>query len=204
MYNNHFLKKRRTLLKAGASALMLPSVILSPALAATNDYGIVGKMAPELEVKEWIDAEGKPASAFKLSDNKGKFIFMEFWQSWCPGCHSHGFPGLKKISDAFEDNPHFVAVSIQTTFEGHAINTAEKMLEIQKQYDLNIMMGHDEGDAKTHSHPKTMISYRSGGTPWAVLISPKGKVIFNGFSINPESAIDVLAKEIKKMGVKNS
>lgn len=198
---NTFSNKRRTFIKAGTSAILLPSAALSTAAyTASNDYGIIGKTAPELEVAEWIDPEGKSAPAFKLSDNKGKYIFMEFWQSWCPGCHSHGFPGLKKISDAFQDSKHFTAVSIQTTFEGYATNTAKKMRVIQKQYDLNIMMGHDPGDEKTHSNPKTMVSYRSGGTPWAVLISPAGRVIFNGFSINPESAIDVLTKEIKKLG----
>ena len=199
MKNIHFSNKRRALLKTGASALLLPAAALSPALAANKDYGILGHSAPELEVTEWIDAKGNPTPAFKLADHKDKYIFMEFWQSWCPGCHSHGLPGLKKIADAFEGSPHFSAISIQTTFEGYATNTAKKMRKIQKQYDLKIMMGHDGGDEKTHSHPKTMVSYRSGGTPWAVLISPERKVIFNGFSINPDSAIKHLEKAINKM-----
>ena len=187
---------RRQFITAGASALLLPSAVLSTAFAKNSDYGIIGKTAPELEVEQWIDAEGKPAPAFKLADNKGKYIFMEFWQSWCPGCHSHGFPSLKKISDAFADNKDFVAVSIQTTFEGYRTNSFNKVRKIQEQYDLKIMMGHDAGDEKTHGHPKTMVSYRSGGTPWAVLISPEGKVIFNGFSVKPESVIDFLNKKI--------
>lgn len=195
----NFSSKRRQFIKAGASALLLPTTTLLSATASSNDYGIIGKAAPELEVEEWIDAEGKPASAFKLANHKGQYIFMEFWQSWCPGCHSHGFPSLKKISDAFQDSKHFTAISIQTTFEGYATNTAKKMREIQKQYDLNIMMGHDAGNEKTHAHPKTMVSYRTGGTPWAVLISPEGKVIFNGFSIDSEKTIDVLSKAIDKM-----
>jgi len=187
--------KRRQFIKAGAATLLLPSAAISTAFA-NSDYGIIGQTAPELEIEQWIDAEGKTASAFKLADHKGKYIFMEFWQSWCPGCHSHGFPSLKKISDAFADNKDFVAVSIQTTFEGYDTNTFKKVHKIQKQYDLKIMMGHDTGDKKSQGHPKTMISYRSGGTPWAVLISPEGKVIFNGFSVKPESVIDFLNKKI--------
>ena len=198
----NFSANRRTLLKtglkAGLATALLPASIYS-ANAASNRYGIIGQPAPELEIADWIDPQGKSTS-FNLADHKGKFIFMEFWQAWCPGCHSHGFPSLKKISDDLADNKHFTAIAIQTTFEGHYTNTFAKVRKIQKQYDLNIIMGHDAGDKKTDSHPKTMINYRSGGTPWAVLISPEGKVIYNDFSINPESAISVIKKETAKLG----
>ena len=145
-------------------------------------------------VSEWIDGDGKPTS-FKLSEQKGKFIFMEFWQAWCPGCHAHGFPSLKKMTDALSDNKHFVSIAIQTTFEGFSTNTADQMQVMQKRYDLPIIMGHDAGNEE--AHPYTMKSYRSGGTPWAVLISPEGKVIYNDFSIQPESAIAYIKKATK-------
>ena len=193
-----FSQERRKVIKAGAAtatALLLPAT----AKAAKHQYGIAGKEAPELAITDWIDGAGKTTS-FKLADHKGKFVFMEFWQSWCPGCHAHGFPTLKKISDAFSDNEHFVAVAIQTTFEGHTTNTSDKMREIQNQYDLDIIFGHDAGDPEVaHGHPKTMIDYRSGGTPWAVMISPEGKVLFNDFHINGEGAIRLLGEEIKKL-----
>ena len=195
MPNKNFSNTRRTFIAATTSAMLLPKELL----AASNDYGIKGQLAPELEISEWIDAKGKPTS-FKLADHKGKFVFMEFWQAWCPGCHSHGFPGLKKISDALNTSKHFTAIAIQTTFEGYSTNTADKMLEIQKKYDLDIVMGHDAGDKNSHGHPKTMVDYRSGGTPWAVLISPEGEVLFNDFSINPEAAIKFLEEEVGKMG----
>lgn len=189
-----FSKTRRTFIVASVSAMILQKATC----ATSNSYGIVGDFAPELEISNWIDAKGKPTS-FKLADNKGKFVFMEFWQAWCPGCHSHGLPGLKKISDEFKDNKHFSAIAIQTVFEGHSSNTADKVREIQKRYDLDIVMGHDAGDEAKHTNPKTMVDYRSGGTPWAVLISPDGKVIFNDFNINVDSAISFLTAEINKL-----
>ena len=192
MKKNIFSSKRRSFLLAGASALLLPTT----AQAVARDYGILGQTAPELDVSKWIDANGK-ASHFKLADHKNKFVFMEFWQSWCPGCHKHGFPGIKKISDAFGGSEHFTAVAIQTTFEGFGINTADKMREIQQQYDLNILMGHDAGSEGMI--PKTMRDYRSGGTPWAVLISPEGKVIYNDFSVSPKSVIRYIKTEIAKL-----
>ncbi len=184
--------KRRDFLIASSATLLHPEIVQ----AQSNGYGIEGQQAPELKVEKWIDGKGKPTT-FKLADHKGKFIFMEFWQAWCPGCHKHGFPALKKISDEFKGNKHFVPVAIQTTFEGFSVNNAKQMRAIQMRYDLDIVFGHDEGSEG--SHPYTMKSYRSGGTPWAVLISPEGKVLYNDFSISPESAIAYLKKELNKL-----
>ena len=122
---------------------------------------------------------------------------MEFWQAWCPGCHSHGFPSLKKITDALSDNAKFTSIAIQTTFEGFSVNTAGQLRVMQQRYDLPIIMGHDEGTEGVH--PYTMQSYRSGGTPWSVLISPEGEVIFNDFSINTDKAITFLKDAIEEI-----
>lgn len=199
MSQSNFSINRRKLIKASAASLLLPTTIVEAANKKKHNYGILGQVAPELEVPTWVDGKGRPSS-FKLADHKGKFVFMEFWQFWCPGCHSHGFPSLKKLSDAFKDNPHFTALSIQTVFEGSWINTENKMDSIQKKYELfDIVMGHESGADQENGHPTTMINYRSGGTPWAVLIGPNGKVIFNDFSFNVENMIAYLKKEITKM-----
>jgi len=109
----------------------------------------------------------------------------------------HGFPTLKKISDEFKNDKNFVPVAIQTTFEGFSVNNASQMRAIQMRYDLDMVFGHDEG--KEGVHPHTMRSYRSGGTPWAVLISPDGKVIFNDFNISSEGAIKFLKKALAEI-----
>ncbi len=193
---------RRKFLLAGAAATVaaVTPEILAPktAQAAANGYGIVGKQAPELKVPLWIDGKGKPTT-FSLSDHKGKFVFLEFWQAWCPGCHKHGFPTLKKLVDEFKGSKHFVPVAIQTTFEGFSANNSKQMRAIQMRYDLDIVFGHDEGTAEEHPH--TMKSYRSGGTPWAVLVSPDGDVLYNDFGIDPEGAVTFLKKAIKKLEV---
>lgn len=189
-----FSINRRQLMAAAAASIFAPTTLF----AAQQDYGIEGQLAPELQVPIWIDGDGKPTH-FKLSDHRGKFVFLELWQAWCPGCHSHGFPTLQKIVAKFKNSPHFVPVGIQTTFEGFSVNTENKLTQMQKRYKLPIVMGHDAGDASTHRRPNTMQSYRTGGTPWAILISPNGRVIYNGFSIDGDSAIRYLTKEIKNL-----
>ncbi len=186
---------RRRLLLASTAAIAMPNLIHA---AEKRQYGIVGRAAPPLEVSQWIDGEGQPTS-FTLADHRGKFVLMKFWQAWCPGCMKQGFPSMQKINAEFKESEYFMPVAIQTTFEGYAYNTADKMQAMQKRFDLPIVMGHDAGDQKTHRNPSTMRNYRSGGTPWLVLISPDGKVLFNAFHINVDSAIAYLKSEIGKL-----
>ena len=167
--------------------------------ASRSNYGIAGRPAPELEVDYWIDAAGN-ATHFDLAANQGKWVFLKCFQSWCTGCHSHGFPALKKISDAFEGNPRIAVAGIQTTFEGFATNTIDKVRDVQLQYDLRIPMGHDAGDPNGDYRPSTMRNYRTGGTPWMVLIDPKGYVVFNDFSIDSDKFIEVITERTTGLG----
>ena len=184
---------RRNLLKSGACTLgsmLLP--MSNSALAADVSYGIRGQYAPELHVNYWINQDGDP-TAFNLAEHEGKWVFLKCFQSWCPGCHSHGFPALKQISDAMADNPRIAIAGIQTVFEGRFVNTVDKVREIQLQYDLRIPMGHDPGPDNGHS--RTMMDNRTGGTPWMILINPQRQVIFNDYGINADKAIEFLASQ---------
>jgi thiol-disulfide isomerase/thioredoxin len=184
---------RRDVLKSGVvalstAALSKPQLLL----AAASNYGIKGQIAPELQIDYWIDENGSPTT-FQLADHKGKWVFLKCFQSWCPGCHSHGFPALKEISEALADNPKIAFAGIQTVFEGHYTNTIDKVRKIQLQYNLRIPMGHDPG--LNSGRPRTMMDYRTGGTPWMILINPDREVIFNDYGINVEKAIDFLATQ---------
>ena len=183
---------RRELLKYGcwtaAGAALAPAIVN----AAPAGYGIQGRQAPELGIDYWIDASGE-SSRFQLSDHEGKWVFLKCFQSWCPGCHSHGFPALKQISDALENNPRVVFAGIQTVFEGHFTNTVDKVRDIQLRYDLRMPMGHDPGGEG--SHPKTMRDYRTGGTPWMILITPDRQVVYNDYGIDADKAIAFLQQQ---------
>jgi len=184
---------RRQIIKSSLCAMgALSMTQTTTAIAAPNGYGIVGQTAPELKVNYWINKHGKKTD-FKIAQHEGKWIFLKGFQSWCPGCHAHGFPALKKISDALAGNPQVVFAGIQTVFEGSWTNTEDKVREIQLQYDLQIPMGHDPGGSSGRSY--TMADYRTGGTPWMILINPQRKVIFNDFGINADKAIEFLKAE---------
>ena len=44
-----------------------------------------------------------------------------------------------------------------------------------------------------------MRSYRTGGTPWHVFIEPGGRVIFDGFHVNTDKAIEFLERQVEIM-----
>jgi thiol-disulfide isomerase/thioredoxin len=178
-----------TALTLGYSAL---GVTTNCAMAQSK-YGIEGQQAPELNISYWIDADGQP-SKFDLASNKDKWVFLKCFQSWCPGCHSHGLPTLQKMLQALNGNPRITFAGIQTVFEGHSVNTVDKVREIQLQYALDIPMGHDPGTDDTS--PSTMRNYRTGGTPWMILLDPDHRVVFNDYGIDADKAIKFLKSQI--------
>jgi thiol-disulfide isomerase/thioredoxin len=157
-------------------------------------YGIEGYKAHEFLVDQWIDADGKKTLPVKLSDFDGKFKVVYCFQSWCPGCHSRGLPALQEMTKALKSNEQVIFLAVQTVFEGHEANTYDKIIETQRQYDLNIPFGHDPGDESSHNRSKMMYHYRTGGTPWFIFIDKENNVVFNDYHLNIESAIEFLSQ----------
>jgi len=157
-----------------------------------SKYGIEGYQAPELKVPLWINGDGEKTTPIKLEEAAGKFKVIYCFQAWCPGCHSRGLPALQKMVEALKDKDDVAFFAIQTVFEGKHANTFERMAEIQKEYDLAIPFGHDEGDEHTQNISSTMFNYRTGGTPWFIFIDQEGTVVFNDFHLNTDKAIEYL------------
>ena len=89
-----------------------------------------------------------------------------------------------------------IPVAVQTVFEGFTVNTEEKVREIQLQYELPIVMGHDPGDPNGDHRPATMRSYRTGGTPWVVIINPERQFVYNDFHIDADKFIEYLRGQL--------
>ncbi|MFB9057466.1 TlpA family protein disulfide reductase [Mariniflexile ostreae] len=149
--------------------------------------------AKAFDVNQWIDAEGNKRTPITLSSLSGKFKVVYCFQYWCPGCHSKGFPDLKKMVEALKDHAEVVFLAVQTVFEGHHENTFGKIVETQEKYHLKIPFGHDAGcDGKSMS--TIMKHYQTGGTPWFLFIDKYDNVVFSDFHLNPDAAIEFLKK----------
>lgn len=154
------------------------------------ELGIEGKSAPEWGVTQWINLPENHKS-LDVGDLRGRVLYIYAFQSWCPGCHAHGFPTLQKIIEHFGDDPAVGIVAIQTTFEGFGTNTFERAKEVARRYDLDIPVGQSGEPDKPSVF---MRAYRSGGTPWTVIVGPDGIVRYNGFHIQPDAAIERIEK----------
>lgn len=146
--------------------------------------GIVGKAAPSWGVTEWINLPEKKTT-LDIANFKGKVVYLFCFQSWCPGCHSSGFPTLRTMIDRFKDADDVAFVAVQTVFEGFSTNTRDRAWETAREYKLTIPVGHS---GKDHRRSVLMQRYRTGGTPWVVIIDKQGVVRFNGFRITPDRA----------------
>ncbi len=103
-----------------------------------------------------------------------------------------GFPTLKKLTKFFHGDDQVQFIAVQTVFEGYRVNTSDKLRHNQLRYDVRIPMAHAAGDPETRGIPEVMRTYRSGGTPWAVIIDPSGVVAYNGFHIEADQAVSLI------------
>lgn len=147
--------------------------------------------AQEFDVAYWIDSNGEQIESVLLADFENKFKVIFCFQSWCPGCHSIGFPNFKKIVDALNGNPNIAFIAIQTVFEGFEENTFDKIGKHQRQYDLKIPFGHDAG-VDGLSSSRFMERYQTRGTPWFVLIDQDNNILFSDFHLNVDKIIEFL------------
>lgn len=163
---------------------ILGLLVAQPANAGEKPQGIVGLKAPAWEVDQWFNLpEGK--DSIDVTDLRGKVIYLFAYQSWSPGCFRHGFPTLKEVMKTYADSDGVVFVAVQTAFEGFPVNTASAAVRTAEEFGLEIPFAHDG----TKERPsRIMQSYRTGGTPWTVIIDREGIVRFNGSQVTPESA----------------
>lgn len=148
-----------------------------------DDNGITGLQAPDFRVPNWLS---NVDSDLRIAEIAEPVIYLFCFQAWCSGCHQHGFPTLRSVRESLrkkkqDDQVKFVMV--QTVFEGHNENTAEAAQRAAHEHELDdLPLGHDSG-----TPPRLMLDYRTGGTPWVVIIGPRPDriVLFNDFHADP-------------------
>ncbi len=116
---------------------------------------MVGKMAPEFEI-ELLGGE-----KFRLADNRGRVLVLDFWASWCGPC-IQAMPQIEEVVSGFADqNVQLLAVNLQ--------EMPEKITAALERMDLNVTVGLDRTGGVAEQYGVTAI-------PQTVIIGPDGTV----------------------------
>ena len=87
------------------AAMILMLMLCAAALAETTTAE-VGKPAPDFEVQT-LDGE-----TFRLSDCRGKVVFLNIWATWCPPCVAE-MPDIQALSEAHPEDLVVIGVSME-------------------------------------------------------------------------------------------
>ncbi|WP_426430442.1 TlpA family protein disulfide reductase [Winogradskyella sp. HB-48] len=118
----------------------------------------IGSKARPFTVKQFDSRD-----SLKLSDFKGKFLYLEFWGTWCAPCIEE-IPNLKRAYNATNRKEiEFLGVAVS--------DTKEKLNNAIKKYDLSWPQVL-ETDAYQFKENYNVTSY-----PTSFLIDKKGKII---------------------------
>jgi thiol-disulfide isomerase/thioredoxin len=117
---------------------------------------LIGKKAKDFSLKL---LDGK---TFKLSENKGKVIVLDFWATWCGPCVK-ALPDMIRATDRFDpDKVVFIAVN--------QLEEPELIKMFMKRREMEMQVGLDNGDIGD--------LFDVTSIPQTVIIDQEGKIAF--------------------------
>lgn len=136
----------------------------------------VGFQAPAFEGNEFTSN-----TPIRSSDYKGKFLFLDFWGSWCGPCRQE-LPHLKEAYKALDKN--------KVAFLGIAYDKAaplRKILDSEQIEWPQILCEGEEGIIK---------NYNIDGYPTTFLLDPEGKIVAK--NLRGESLADSIRHYVER------
>ncbi len=114
------------------------------------------KDAPDFQVRTPDDRQ------LRLSDFKGKVVFLNFWATWCDPCREE-MPSMERLHRAYKDRG-LVVLAISTDSQGASV-----VKPFVKQFKITFEVGLD---------PKMAVAtgaYQVWALPSTIIIDRKGK-----------------------------
>ena len=143
--------------------LLAVAFILAPPAMAYEEDALLHLEVAEREVQvidfKSVGRDGKP---LRLSDFRGKVVFMNFWATWCIPCLAE-MPAMERLHQRMRGKP-FVILAIS---QGDSL---EKINAYAKKHKLSFEMVLDL-DAEIGT------TYRADKLPLTYIISPDGLVL---------------------------
>ena len=117
----------------------------------------IGQQAPDFVLK------GEQGTSIKLSDYRGKLVFLHFWASWCPPCVDEA-DELEKLKTVMKNKP-FEMLPISIDVEEADVR------EFDRRHNATMPVLLDPGRQIARG------LYKITGQPETFLISPQGTVL---------------------------
>jgi peroxiredoxin len=135
------------------------------------------RMAPNFSLQA---ASGKTIA---LSDLKGKYVVLEWWNNGCPVVGKHYRSGnIPALQKEFKGEG-VVWLSITSSAPGK-----QGYVTVQNANDAMARMGGHPTDILLDPTGATGRAYQAKATPQLVLISPRGEMLYNGAIDDNEAA----------------
>ncbi|MFH7003527.1 TlpA family protein disulfide reductase [Flavobacterium bizetiae] len=120
-----------------------------------------GKPSPD------FDYDNHKGGKTKLSDLKGKYIYIDLWATWCAPCRAE-IPYLQKIEEKYHGkNIEFVSISIDKVKDN----------EKWKKFVTDKNLGGIQLFADKDWESEFVTSYGVTGIPRFIIVDPKGNVL---------------------------
>lgn len=135
---------------------------------------------------EFFDYENYKGGTTSLSDFKGKYVYIDFWATWCKPCIKE-IPYLKKLETKYHGkNIEFVSISVD------ALKDYDKWKNMVNEKNL----GGVQLFADNSTQSSFYVDFVDSGIPRFILIDPEGIIISPGAPNPSHSRLITLFNEL--------
>lgn len=141
-----------------------------------------GRISPKFTNYRNIDK-----TTTSLDDLKGKYVYIDFWATWCAPCKKE-FPYLKKLEKKYKhDNIHFVSISLDKE------NKFELWKKMIKENNLGGIQLFADKDFDSEFAKEYLIT----SIPKFVLLDPQGRIISTDAPRPSDKKLEVLFRSLR-------
>jgi peroxiredoxin len=150
--------------KSGLNPVVIAVVVIVVVVGLIISFGQRQKFTPVTAGTVAIDFElpDLDGKLHKLSDYRGKVIFLNFWATWCGPCEEE-MPSMQQVYDILKKAPfEMIAISLDK-------GSADTIREFRDKHKLSFLILHDKKN-------KYKELYKATGVPETFIIDQNGVI----------------------------